>query len=413
MKNHSRHPRKMKSYSKKIMTLLSSLGSIPLYHNLGNAMFRYQTQADLKHYLAICHTPQMGSRRLMHLFQQFDSIDAILGSDVTTLVSTGLPLALATAILKPNYQWANQALAWLEENDAHHIVTWFDPEYPARLQQIAAKPPILYAIGQVNLLTTPQIAVVGSRNPSASGLMNTQVLTTQLSQCSFTITSGLALGIDAKAHQAALTAQGATIAVLGTGLHHIYPKRHQQLAQQIAENGLLLSEFPLHTVAQAENFPRRNRIISGLSLGVLVIEAALKSGSLITARYAMEQNREVFAVPGAIQNPLAQGCHALIRQGAKLVETVTDILEEFSGFTQRAMPFVATQKSCPELSALEQRLLALMSEAPLPFDYLVEQTQLTVQELTAALMQLQMHRLIQETPCGYIHIGAAYESQCA
>jgi DNA processing protein len=377
-------------------------------------MFHYQPQTDLKHYLAICHIPQIGSKRLACLLSHFDSIEAILGADVTTLMQLGFSATLAAAILKPDYTVAEQDLAWLQQSSQHRIITMLDPEYPRQLQEIATKPPILYASGRVALLNTPQIAIVGSRNPTGGGLMNTQVLSTQLAQSGYTITSGLALGIDAKAHQAALMVCGSTIAVLGTGLKHIYPKRHEKLAQQISENGLLLSEFCVNTPAQAENFPRRNRIISGLSLGVLVIEAAVKSGSLITARYAIEQNREVFAVPGAINNPLAQGCHALIRQGAKLVETVTDIIEEFSGFTKRAMSVKAPALTKAELPIREQRVLDLMNNTALPFDYLVEQSNLSAQELTVILTQLEAQSLIQATPYGYIHFSEqTYETQCA
>ncbi len=376
-------------------------------------MFHYLAH-DLKHYLAICAIPQIGSQRLACLLTHFDSMDAILGSNITALTALGFSEVLAKAILNPDYSKVDQALAWQDQTAQRRIITLLDPEYPRQLKEIATKPSILYASGHVALLNTPQIAVVGSRNPSASGLMNTQVLTTQLSQSGYTITSGLALGIDAKAHQAALAVTGATIAVLGSGLNQIYPKRHEKLAQQIKETGLLLSEFPINAPPQAENFPRRNRIISGLSLGVLVVEAALKSGSLITARYAIEQNREVFAVPGAIHNPLAQGCHALIRQGAKLVETVTDIVEEFSGFTKRAMPCKMSETMTPELSALERQIFNLIPHTPLPFDYLLEQSNLTVQELTAVLTQLEVHKLVCSTPNGYIHFPEpAYETQCA
>ncbi len=363
-------------------------------------MFHYLAETDLKHYLAICHIPQMGSKRLARLFKHFNSFDEILGSDLNTLRQLGLSESLALNILKPDYALAEQDLAWLNQSPERGILTLLDAEYPRRLKEISANPLLLYTFGRQDLLNNAQIAIVGSRNPSASGLMNTQVLTTQLSEAGFVITSGLALGIDAKAHQAALAAHGATIAVLGTGLNQIYPRRHDKLARQISENGLLVSEFPVNTPPRAENFPRRNRIISGLSLGVLVMEAALKSGSLITARYAIEQNREVFAVPGAIHNPLARGCHALIRQGAKLVENVTDITEEFSGFTQRVMP-------TPELSTLsivEQQVLNLVNQA-LPFDYLVEQSKLSAQELTVIITQLEVQGLIQA--------GAIYETQCA
>lgn len=376
-------------------------------------MFHYQAHTDLKHYLAICQIPQIGSSKLARLFAHFDSMDAIFGTDVATLVALGFSQTLASAILNPQYEALEADLAWEQQSPQHHMITLLDAQYPEQLKQIAAKPPILYACGHIDLLKTPQIAIVGSRNPSTYGLMNTQVLSSQLSQQGFTITSGLALGVDAKAHQAALNAKGATIAVLGAGLLQIYPKRHEKLSVQIQENGLLLSEFPVNTLARAENFPRRNRIISGLSVGVLVVEAALKSGSLITARYAMEQNREVFAIPGAIQNPLAHGCHALIRQGAKLVETVTDIIEEFSGLNRLPAAYPAIQAvAIPSLAPKEQQVLHLISHSPTPFDFLVEQTNLSVQELTAALTQLEVLGLVRATSYGY-QLEQTYETQCA
>lgn len=371
-------------------------------------MLAYQAK-DLIHYLAICHTPQIGSQKLTRLFKNFPTIDAILGSNITTLAGLGFTPALAQALLNPNYTQAKQDIAWQNEAANHQILTPFDAQYPAQLRQIAAYPPILYTKGNTQLLHSQQLAIVGSRNPSASGLINAQTLSTQLCEQGYTITSGLALGIDAKAHQAALAAKGATIAVLGTGLNHIYPKSHQSLAKTISEQGLLVSEFSVNTPAKAENFPRRNRIISGLSAGVLVVEAAIKSGSLITARYALEQNREVFAIPGAIHNPLAQGCHLLIRQGAKLVETIADILEEMPASPKQMTiaPFA------PLLSAAEQRILDLLHHTPLPFEYLVEQTGFATHTLIAVLTQLEISGLIQETQSGYLARGDSYETQCA
>ncbi len=375
-------------------------------------MFQFHTQTDLNHYLALCHIPQMGSKRLWHLLSQFESMEAIFGASMESLKAMGFNETMAAAILKPDYALALQDLAWQDRAPHHRIITLFDEEYPSQLQEIAAKPSVLYASGHLELLRSRQIAIVGSRNPTAGGLMNTRVLASELSLSGFTITSGLALGIDASAHQAALNNQGATIAVLGTGLNQIYPKRHAKLAQQISEQGLLVSEFPVMTQAFAENFPRRNRIISGLSLGVLVVEAALKSGSLITARYAIEQNREVFAVPGAIQNPLSRGAHALIRQGAKLVENVNDIIEEFSGFTLRAISQTPDQ-SASKLTKKEQQILNLIHHTPMPFDYLVEQSNFSVPELTIILTQLELQGRVQATASGYIHLEQTYETQCA
>jgi DNA processing protein len=374
-------------------------------------MFHFQAQ-DLIHYLAICHIPQMSSKKLGRLFGQFDSFDAIFGSTPERLIELGFSQELAFLILKPDYRLAKQDLDWHAQAADQQIITWFDAQYPQQLRQIASNPPILYTKGNAALLSSPQMAIVGSRNPSASGLMNAQSFSTQLALFGYTITSGLALGIDAKAHQAALLTSRPTIAVLGTGLNNIYPKCHQRLAQEILEQGLLVSEFPVNTQAKPEHFPRRNRIISGLSVGVLVVEAALKSGSLITARYALEQNREVFAIPGAIHNPLAQGCHSLLRQGAKLVETLADIVEELPDLALHAQNIKTI--TTLSLSANEQQLLSLLHHTPIPFEYLVEQTGLATQTLTAALTQLEIGGLIQETPCGYIYLlEQRNETQCA
>jgi DNA processing protein len=203
-----------------------------------------------------------------------------------------------------------------------------DGRYPPLLREIPQAPPVLFVHGDPDCLRVPQLAMVGTRNPTPSGRETARQFAAHLAGAGMIITSGLALGIDAAAHQGALAGGGRTIAVMGTSLDRVYPAKHRDLARAIAERGALVSELPTGTPALAENFPRRNRLISGLALGVLVVEAALQSGSLITARLALDQGREVFAIPGSIHNPLAKGCHALIRQGAKLVETANDIVEE-------------------------------------------------------------------------------------
>ena len=228
---------------------------------------------------------------------------------------------------------AEHEIAWLAEPN-HHLITLSDPRYPPLLREIADPPAVLYVIGDPDLLSATQLGIVGSRNPTPGGSETAHAFASYLTQSGLTITSGLALGVDAAAHRGALAVGGKTIAVAGTGLDRVYPARHRELAHEIAGQGALISEFSLGTPALPSNFPRRNRIISGLSLGVLVVEAALQSGSLITARLAAEQGREVFAIPGSIHNPLARGCHALIRQGAKLVETAADILEELGPIAQ-------------------------------------------------------------------------------
>ena len=238
-----------------------------------------------------------------------------------------LPPAGRAFLAAPGWDRVEPDLRWAED-ESHHILTLHDLAYPRLLREIADPPPLLFVHGNPALLSRPQIAIVGSRNPSAGGRSLAEDFARSLCRSGLIVTSGMALGIDAASHQGALRAKGGTIAVAGTGPDRIYPARHRSLAQAIVEQGAIISEFSLGTPALPGNFPRRNRIISGLSLGVLVVEAACKSGSLITARLAAEQGREVFALPGSIHNPLARGCHRLIRQGAKLVEDIGDILEE-------------------------------------------------------------------------------------
>ena len=220
-------------------------------------------------------------------------------------------------------------LTWLAQAN-NHIVTLADPDYPKALLEIADPPPLLYAKGNIALLNKLSIAIVGSRNASVQGEKNAEAFAQGLAVHGLCIVSGLALGIDGAAHRGALKAKGDTIAVVGTGLDMVYPAQHRDLAHQIASSGLIISEFPLGTLSKPQNFPRRNRLISGLSLGCLVVEANLKSGSQITARLSAEQGREVFAIPGSIHSPLAKGCHQLIKQGAKLVDSLQDIIEELN-----------------------------------------------------------------------------------
>jgi len=249
----------------------------------------------------------------------------------SALTHLGLKSATVDAILKPDWDRVNKDLSWLEA-PGRHLLAITDETYPPLLREIPDPPPVLFVNGSVEILHLPQIAIVGSRNPSKLGLSTAYDFAATLACSRIATTSGLALGIDAAAHQGSLNARFPTIAVTGTGLDRVYPARHHELACNISTNGALVSEFPPGTVAKANHFPRRNRIIAGLSLGTLVVEAAIQSGSLITARLALEQGREVFAIPGSIHNPLSRGCNALIRQGAKLVETVEDIFEELGQF---------------------------------------------------------------------------------
>jgi DNA processing protein len=272
--------------------------------------------------------------------------------------------------------------AWLEAPD-HRLVAWGDDEYPKALLALGHSPPVLYYVGDPRFLNVPALAIVGSRSATAQGRENARAFARALSDAGLLIASGLALGIDGAAHEGALEGASSTIAVVGTGLDRVYPARHRALAHRIAESGGLLSEFPPGTPPREYNFPRRNRLISGLSQGVLVVEATLRSGSLITARYAGEQGREVFAVPGSIHSPLSKGCHKLIREGAKLVETAGDVLEEL----RMAPP--GLQRAGDEPIS-EGALLDALGGDPADVDTLVLRTGLPAQEVVAELTRLEL-----------------------
>lgn len=280
-----------------------------------------------------------------------------------------------------NQQRVDQALEWAAQENCH-LITLADAEYPKALLEIADPPTLLYARGRVELLQGTGLAIVGSRNATPQGSQTAEEFARSLSGSGLCIISGLALGIDAAAHRGALQGKGSSIAVIGTGADRIYPARNRDLALALAEQGLIISEFPLTTPAIAANFPRRNRIISGLARGVLVVEAAPRSGSLITARLAGEQGREVFAIPGSIHSPLARGCHQLIKEGAKLVETAQDILDELGTPMQGAEPEVKSGISDPVLTAL--------GYAPCALDELAKRTQLPTDQLLTRLLELEL-----------------------
>ena len=277
------------------------------------------------------------------------------------------------------------------------------PEYP--FTELPDPPPLLFVQGDPDLLARPQLAIVGSRNPSPVGHRTAQEFARHLAGGGLIVTSGLALGIDGAAHRGALAA-GTTIAVMGTGPDRIYPARHQALARRIAASGALVTEFPPGVGAQAENFPRRNRIISGLCVGTLVVEATRRSGSLITARLASEQGREVFAIPGSIHNPLARGCHALIRQGAKLVETAQDIVEELAPLLGSLTAFslqpdpVAAPGEAVALDADYAHLLAVMGHDPLSPDELIRASGLSAETVASMLLLLELEGLVAACPGG-------------
>jgi DNA processing protein len=291
------------------------------------------------------------------------------------------------------------------EARGHHVLTLDDLRYPALLRQIPDPPPVLFVHGNPEVLALPQIAIVGSRNPTADGCANARLFATELSAAGYVITSGMALGIDTEAHKGTLERDGVTVAVLGSGLELVEGARNQSLANKIARRGAVVSEFLPGLPPLAAHFPRRNRVISGLAHGVLVIEAAEQSGSLITARCAGEQGREVFAVPGSIRNPVAQGCHRLIRQGAKLAQRVEDILEEFPALVEWERERVSTGPR-PALTKRQQALLAHIAYEPVSVDTLVQRSRRELPELYVDLTKLEIAGYIVNRAEGYVLSGS-------
>lgn len=356
-------------------------------------------------WLALHRTPGVGPATFARLLSQFSDPEALFANPNT---AENISARTRSALLEPDWNQIEHDLAWFDKPD-RHIVTLHDSRYPELLKEIADPPSVLFVQGDVDLLSQWQIAMVGSRNPSASGRDTAYEFSRYMAQGGLTITSGLAMGIDAAAHQGALVAQGRTIAVIGTGLDRVYPAKHRELAHDIASEGAIVSEFALGTAPRAENFPRRNRIISGLSLGTLVVEAALRSGSLITARMALEQGREVFAIPGSIHNPLARGCHQLIRDGAKLVETAQDILEELGSladFKGENIVTIAPSESDIKLDDDYQLLLDHLGYDPIQIDLLIARCRLTADVVSSMLLLLELQGQVESLPGGrYVRSG--------
>jgi DNA processing protein len=317
------------------------------------------------------------------------------------------------AIRNPDPDLLAADLAWLDR-PGHHLVTWGSEEYPALLRDVSPPAAALFVDGDPEALWQPQVAIVGSRNPTRGGIDNALAFAAELSRRGLTVTSGLASGIDSAAHEGALDAGGLTVAVTGTGLDSVYPASGRRLAARIRSQGALVSEFPLGTPARRENFPSRNRLISGLSLGVLVVEAGLNSGTLITARLAGNQGRDVFAIPGSIHNPMSKGCHRLIREGARLVENVNQIIEEIaplagqlagelrSRLEQPVGEEVEAGAGDPQLEDdPEYRLLwSCLGFDPKPVDLIIEQSGLTARAVSAMLLMLELRGMAEAHPGG-------------
>jgi len=347
--------------------------------------------ATLASWLTLSQIPGLGNESLRKLLQTFGSPDAVFlasNSELSRIVKPAVASAIAQGIseeaLIPTDAWLNDPI--------NRVLTIADENYPQALLNIPDPPFLLFVKGRTDLLNMPALAVVGSRNATPQGLRNAEAFAQAASEAGLCIVSGMAHGIDAAAHIGGLQGSGSSIAIVGTGLDKVYPSANRELAHRLAQHGAIVSEFPLGTPPLPANFPRRNRIISGLSLGCLVVEASLQSGSLITARMALEQGREVFAIPGSIHSPQSKGCHTLIKQGAKLVESAQDILEELGN------TFIVPNAA--SLAPSEHALFEHLSFDAIDLDTLSQRSGLTIAALSAILLQLELDGRITTLPGG-------------
>ena len=359
--------------------------------------------AERAAWLRLITTPGLGPRAARQLLSTFGLPEAIFDAGISTLLRS-LPEPIARTLAQPPSTEAQSAIDatehWLATASDHSLLTLADAAYPQALLATADPPLILYAIGRIELLNRPSIAIVGSRNATRQGTENAQLFARAMVQAGVSVASGLALGIDAAAHRGALaassgaTSEASTIAVVGTGVDVTYPASNRTLTQEIRKRGVVVSEFTLGMPAITHNFPRRNRIIAGITRGTLVVEAALRSGSLITARLAADSGREVFAVPGSIHSPLSKGCHRLIRDGAKLVESAQDVLGEI-GF---ARPGSARADPVSIEPAAHADVLSLVGHDPIDLERLVEQSGREPGELVGALLELELAQHVERLP---------------
>ena len=376
---------------------------------------------EIEAWLRLALTPDLGNITARRLLAAFGLPDAVFAQPLEALGQV-VSIAQAQALQKEPATLAPQVETtwrWLQEagtSAPRRLLTLADPAYPEGLLNTEDPPLLLFVVGELPLSWPSCIAVVGSRNPTAQGLQNAREFSRSFAQAGLTVVSGLALGVDGAAHEGALdgaaAGQLATIAVVGTGLDQVYPRRHLELAGHIAERGLLVSEYLLGTPPLAQNFPKRNRIISALSQGTVVVEAALKSGSLITARMAAEQGREVFAIPGSIHSPQARGCHALLKQGAKLVESAQDVLEELPRGGRPGLPPQSDVEEAGEGEEpdgpADQGLLAALGFDPVSIDALVARTGIAPSDLQAELLELELAGDVARLPGGlFQRVGTA------
>ncbi len=384
------------------------------------------------YYIALQHVPGLGPKRQAHLFQYFKDLRSVLTASDSELnkalgqtkykteIKSALRQLRDNPSQSPSLENAKRDMALCQQN-GWYVLSQQDPCYPELLKQIDTAPSLLYVNGDVDLLSKDQIAMVGSRHASASGMYTAEKLASELAIAGFVVTSGMALGIDSACHQAALKANKPTIAVLGSGLDKIYPRRNAHLAEDIANSGALVSEFPIQTAPHPGNFPQRNRIVSGLSRAVIVVEAAKRSGSLITARFALEQNRDVYAVPGSLHNPQSEGCNELIKQGASLLSSVEDLVPG-SGFginsassntkAQTADREVKVGKGVLDQLPKAEReatmvLATVLSEVgfePTSLEDIERRTKIAVLDLTPLLVELQLSGRVQQQGAFYTRV---------
>ena len=355
---------------------------------------------SLEDWLRLTLIPGVGGETQRKLLSSFGLPTAVFAAGRSALSAVVGDRAARLLLDTDNHAAVEGALAW-SERPAQHLVCLSDPAYPAALLQIPDPPTVIYVRGRLDLLNSTSLAIVGSRNPTPQGARNAERFAAALAEAGLTITSGLALGIDAAAHRGSLAAAGGMVAFIGTGLDRMYPAANQQLALEISVKGSIISEFPLGTPPAAANFPRRNRLIAGFSRGVLVVEATVDSGSLITARLAVEQGREVFAMPGSIHSPQSRGCHKLIKQGAKLVETVQDVLDEL-----RWHNAPANETAAAAGAEDAHGLLQSMGFDPCSVDELAKRCALAADGLAVILLQLELDGRVAALP------GGRYQRVC-
>lgn len=382
---------------------------------------RQATRMETAHaeaWVRIARVPGLSGRRLLEILPAVGGPEALCAAPAGELRQMGFEAPQIDALLRPDPEKSARDRAWLAQDD-HHVIGVTDPDYPALLQQISGPPAVLWVRGDPGALWQPQVAIVGSRNPTAGGRDHALDFARSLAADGWCITSGLAAGIDVTAHRGALEAGGCTVAVLGTGPDTIYPARNAEVAEAIVTSGALVTELPPGAPARRRHFPSRNRIIAGLSLGVLVVEAALNSGSLITARLAADQGREVFALPGSLHNPMVRGCHRLIKQGARLAESTQDVTEalapvagELARALQRRIAAEGAEEPrtgtavTPDAECLQDedyaRLWSALGHDPVSQDRLAERTGLGVREISSMLLMLELRGLVATVAGGRV-----------